>query len=228
MSIFDNQSSLFKNPVVPNNTQSDQGVSILGAANTTQPKSKFNLLDSINLKTNVSQPQQSGGIFGSSQPAQSGGLLGSSQPAQNTGLFGAPQPAQTGGLLGSTAPQPQQAGGLFGGAQPANTGGLFRSTAPNQQNNSVFGQPQQQNTQQGTGLFGSLGTTNQQSQQQQPQQQAGSSLFGGLGQPAQQPQQTQQQASVLGQSLGQSRLFQGTEIAPRTPSPLCIFTHNPT
>jgi hypothetical protein len=84
--------------------------------------------------TPASQPQSSGGLFGSTpaQPAQSGSLFGG-QPAQSSqpqsgGLFGnmnkpaTPAPA-TGGLFGSSTAQSSQpaSGGLFGGALGAST-----------------------------------------------------------------------------------------------------------
>ena len=178
MSIFAQQSSLFSNPVQPNQ-QNNQGSSIFGSANATQNQSKPNPFNPLNINTNTSQPQQGGGLFGSSQPAQTGNVFG--QPQQQT---------------------TQQGSGLFGGLG-----------ATNQQSQQQQ-QPQQQG---GSSIFGGLGQSTQQSQQQQqPQQQGGSSIFGGLAQSTQQPQQTQPQGSVLGQSQGQSRLFQGTEIAPRT------------
>ncbi|KAL9104449.1 MAG: hypothetical protein Q9163_000601 [Psora crenata] len=154
--------------------------------------------------------QQAGGLFGSatSQPAQTGGPFGSTQTAQTSGLFG-------------SASQSQQTAGLFGSSQPPKPAGTFGSSTT-QQGLFGSGQPQQQNTQQGGSLFGNLGATNiQQPQQQQQvqQQQQGSNLFGNIGQSAPQPQQAQQQGnSVLGQSQGQSRLFQGSEIAPRQKS----------
>lgn len=73
-------------------------------------------------------------------------------------------------------------------------------------------QSQQQQPQQGTGLFGGLGATSNQQQQPQNQQQQGSSLFGNVGQPAPAQQQNQQPGSVFVQ--GQVSVFQN-ENAPR-------------
>ncbi|KAL9633275.1 MAG: hypothetical protein Q9164_004799 [Protoblastenia rupestris] len=185
------------------NQQPQNTGGLFGPANTNQ--NKPNLFGALNTNTSTSQPQQGGSLFGSTAP----------QSAPTGGLFGSTQPAQTGSIFGG-ASQPQQTGGLFGSSQPPKPGGLFGSSTTQQ--GGLFGstQPQQQSTQQGGGLFGNLGaTTNQQPQQQQQ----GSSLFGNLVQNTQQTQQVQQQgSSVLGQSQGQSRLFQGSEIAPRQKS----------
>ncbi|KAF7589506.1 hypothetical protein BBP40_004213 [Aspergillus hancockii] len=157
------------------------------------------------------QPQQSGGLFGSSTTANksspfggaTGGATGGSLFGSNTtgtgtqqsgGLFGATQAQQPatgggGGLFGSSTAtsQPQQSGGLFGNTttqtQPQ-TGGLFGNTATQQK-------PA------GGGLFGGLGQTTQ--QQPQQQQTGGGGLFGGaLGQ--QKPQ-----GSLFGGGLGQAQ-----------------------
>ena len=189
--------------------------SLFGQNNQQQNNSKTGLFGSLNANTAVSQPQQSGGLFGSltinsatSQPQQGSGLFGATaQPQQSSGgHFGSSQPQQQGGLFGSTQqpqqqPQQQQGGGLFGSQQQPQQGGSIFSNLGNTSN---------QQPHQGGSLFANLGaTTNQQPQHQ------GTGLFGGLGQPAQQPQQNQQQGSVLGQSQGQSRYFQQSEIAPR-------------
>jgi len=96
----------------------------------------------------------------------------------STSLFGQTQPAQN-------QAQTPAGSSLFGTQQPAATGGMF-------------GQPaQQQQQQQGTGLFGS--TTNQPQQQQQSTglfgsttNQQSSTTGGGLFGSSQQPQQQQQ------------------------------------
>ncbi|KAJ9227040.1 hypothetical protein DTO027B5_8145 [Paecilomyces variotii] len=123
------------------------------------------------------QNKPSGGLFGNTQNQTSGGggLFGSaatSQPQQSGGLFGTTtqnqsQP-QTGGLFGSTTQQKPQ-GSLFGGfgqqqqQQPQQqTGGLFGGLGSNTQ--------QQQQPQQQSSLFGGSLIAGQQ-QQQQPQQQ---------------------------------------------------------
>ncbi|KAH6676334.1 hypothetical protein B0J14DRAFT_585299 [Halenospora varia] len=122
--------------------------------------------------TTASQPQ-TGGLFGSaaaaSQP-QTGGLFGStttSTQPQTSGLFGsAPaQPAQTGGFFGglNTQNQPKPAGSLFGGL------GSTQNQQPQQQN-SMFGASQAQNTNQSSGFPGGLsfGQGNTQNQQTVP------------------------------------------------------------
>ncbi|KAL9002785.1 MAG: hypothetical protein Q9188_004312 [Gyalolechia gomerana] len=159
-----------------------------------------NQANTLSAPTN-SQPQASGGLFGSLQKDKpSTSLFGSSsstiQPQQSTGLFGSTnsQPSQNTGLFGSrSTSQPQQngapaensmsnqAGLLFGGsssnAQQKPGGGLFGGQQTNQQATNLFGsanaqsQPQQQ---QKGGLFTSLG----QNQNQQKSQTSG--LFGAL------------------------------------------------
>lgn len=177
--------------------------SLFGGSTTT---SKPSLTINVQASNAASQPQQAGGLFGSTQPAQGGSLFGSStsqpqqtgfgqstqQPAQGGGPFGAStnQPQQqTGGLFGQSTQQPAQGGGLFGAStqqqpqqqqQPSLGGSLFGSTTtqqPAQQGGGLFGNTQQ-NAPQAGGLFGSS--------TQQPQQQS-NSLFGGSLQ--QQPQQ---------------------------------------
>ncbi|ERF76610.1 hypothetical protein EPUS_04430 [Endocarpon pusillum Z07020] len=143
--------------------------------------------------SSTSQPQQGGGLFGTStQPQQTGGLFGNlSQPQQqSSGLFGS--------LGQSTQQQPQQQTGIFGAS----------AQQPQQQSGSLFGSlgqsMPQQSQQQSGGLFSGLG----QSTQQQPQQQS-SGLFPGLGQSTQpkpgflggtQSTQQQQQQPPFGQS----------------------------
>ncbi|KAF2677141.1 hypothetical protein K458DRAFT_378839 [Lentithecium fluviatile CBS 122367] len=163
--------------------------------------------------TNASQPQSTGGLFGSTSQSQTGGLFGgaTSQPPQSGGLFGgqstAAQPqsgglfgnmskpaataAPSGGLFGSSTaqPQPQQTGGLFGGA----LGGSTQNQAQNQppQSGGLFGGVQK------PGLFGS--STAQQStaplfgSTQTQQNQPTSNLFGST----QQTQPQQQQSTGL-------------------------------
>ncbi|KZF19321.1 hypothetical protein L228DRAFT_263665 [Xylona heveae TC161] len=122
--------------------------------------------------TSSSQPQQSGGLFGSS-------TANPSQPQTGGGLFGSAT-QKPGGLFGSsttTSSQPQTGGGLFGGGQTQNQsqpqqstgGGLFGGSAATTQNKPS--------------LLGTSTTTST----QQPQQP--SSLFGGAASTAQaQPQ----------------------------------------
>ena len=196
MSLFGQSSgsSLFGQP----QQQQQQNASPFGNTNTNTTQQKPSLFGSLNTNTVTSQPQQQGGgLFGSTtQPAQGGGTFGAAQPQQPGaagGLFQIPQTQQPpvgGGLFGQGRAPTQEGGGLFGSSQPQQQqgGGLFGSTQPQQQ--------QQQQQQQGSGLFGSLGATNNQQPQQQQQQQQN---------------QQQQQGSIL----GQSRLFQQSELTPR-------------
>ncbi|KAH8728683.1 hypothetical protein GQ44DRAFT_608904 [Phaeosphaeriaceae sp. PMI808] len=146
------------------------------------------------------QPQSSGGLFGSSTAAQP-------QPqAQGSGGFGGALKLSTpatssGGLFGASTTQPQaqtqntvQSGGLFGGASQAKPSLFAPSTqqtiaggiasTPSLFGNTNTQQPQQQQT---TAL--PLAGTNFQPQQQQPQQQQ-NSLFGGMN--------TQSRSGTLG------------------------------
>ena len=135
---------------------------------------------------NVSQPQQSSGLFanlGASQSPVGSTLFGTSQPQSSSGgsLFDristTPQPQQSGGLLGSTSTsQPQQSQstsstglfGTFGANQPAKTSGsLFGSLG-------ATSQPTAQTSNAG-GLFEGLNTT----QAQTSQSGTTGSLFGG-------------------------------------------------
>ena len=126
---------------------------------------------------------------------QSNPFLGGTAQTQSSSLFGnqqqSQQPAQS---LFAASTQNQQ--------QP--TSSVFGNAAQNQQPlNSLFGQSKP-----AAGLFGN--STNQ----QQPQQ---SSLFG--TQNAQQPQQAQQQpqlGSVLGASQNNSRIWNESDLQPRT------------
>ncbi|KAI9870876.1 MAG: hypothetical protein M1830_003675, partial [Pleopsidium flavum] len=153
-----------------------------------------------------SQPQQSGGLFGTStqQNKPAGGLFGSLTNSPQAGT-------QSSGMF-----QPQanntQGRGLFGGQSAQQQGGgLFGTQSNQQQGGGLFGSSnaQQSQPQQGGGLYGSLGqNTNQhQQQQQQQQQQQGGGLFGNLnnqnkssslfGNTMNQPQQNPQQTSSL-------------------------------
>ncbi|KAI4618176.1 uncharacterized protein J4E87_007844 [Alternaria ethzedia] len=158
----------------------------------------------------ASQPQSSGGLFGSAQQpqqAQSGSLFGgqaqpqTSQPASG-GLFGSlNKPATTapasGGLFGSSTAQSTQpqSGGLFGGALGGNSQGQPQSTP---QSGGLFGGAQSKpslfasSTQQTTtpSLFGNNAST-QQNQTSAP------SLFGSTQQQA----QPQQQNTLFGGSM---------------------------
>ncbi|KAK3707470.1 hypothetical protein LTR37_012112 [Vermiconidia calcicola] len=189
------------------NTQTSQASrtdGLFGRIQTSQPQQQQQSTSLFGGGATTSQPQQSGGLFGStatSQPQQGGGLLGNtttSQPQQTSSLFGntasnTQQQSNTGGtgLFGSTLnpPAKQQNTGsssLFGGSttnQPTSSlfGGNTSNTAQSS-NNNLFGG----NTGGTSSLFGG-GTTNTQ-QQQEPS----TSLFGGS---TNQQQQQQQQPS---------------------------------
>ncbi|OAP61520.1 hypothetical protein AYL99_03723 [Fonsecaea erecta] len=140
----------------PSSSQPAASTSTFGQPQTQQQQQSS--LPSFNFGSQKSQPQQTGGLFGSSTQTQQGG-----------GLFGA-----------STQPQ-QQGGGLFGAStQPQQqSGGLFGTSQSQQQPGGLFGaptQPQQQSA------FG-LGL----SQQQQPQRPLDQTLRFGQSQQGQQP-----------------------------------------
>ncbi|KAI1141827.1 nuclear protein 96-domain-containing protein [Hypoxylon sp. FL0543] len=149
------------------------------------------------------------GLFGgaSNAGATGGGLFGGSTNTNNTfgqsnnqsgvGLFGnKPATGTGGGLFGNTSTTPQTSttgGGLFGGLgqtnqnqqQPQQSTSLFGSLGQNQQKPSLFGSTTQPT---GGGLFG-----NQNNQQQ------GSSLFGSSA-AQQQPQNNTMGGSLFGSS----------------------------
>ena len=130
---------------------------------------------------------------------------------------------KTGTLFGSTT---APSGGLFGGAlqqpQQSNAAGssLFGASTAAPQTGGLFGsiqqpQPQQQQQNAGSSLFGgALGQNQQQQQQQQqPQQQQGSSLWGQT-QPQQQQQQQQQQQPQQQQQFSNSLFGSSLQPAP--------------
>jgi len=159
--------------------QQPQGSGLFGSSTATQPQSG-GLFGS-----GAAQPATGGGLFGGQQQ-QSGGLFDQKpQPQQSGGLFGSSnqqQPQQGGGLFGQQQQQQQQSGGLFGQSTQTATGSLFAQ--PQQQSGGLFGasvqQPQQQQMggsvfgqpQQLTGFGGSiLGVSNMNQQQMQMQMQ---------------------------------------------------------
>lgn len=176
----------------------------LFGANTQQQNQTTSGFGSTPFGAQPNQQQQSGGLFGqqNNQQQQSGGLFGA-KPAATGGLFGST--TNTSSPFGQQAQQAQQQqpGGLFGAKPAATTTGLFGQTNT------------QQTNQTGTGLFGGLG-----SNQNQQQQNTGS-LFGGLnnqqqkpslfgtstqsggGLFGQQPQQQQQGGGLFGNSTAQ-------------------------
>ncbi|KAI0837881.1 hypothetical protein F5Y06DRAFT_66587 [Hypoxylon sp. FL0890] len=183
------------------NSQQTTGSSLFGNTSTTpKPSGLFGNAPSTSSTTTTSQPQQSGGLFGSSsistsQPQQTGSSLfggtntATTQPQQTGGLFGNPQATQT-------QTQTQNTGGLFGGSMAGQTtatgtgssGGLFGGTLkPSQPAASSSGSNLfNQTTQQKPSLFGN--TLSQPAQQQanplgqfQQQQQPGLGLGGSLG-----------------------------------------------
>ncbi|KIW29481.1 uncharacterized protein PV07_05295 [Cladophialophora immunda] len=105
----------------PSSNQPAASTSLFGQPQTQQQQQQSSL-PTFSLGAPKPQPQQTGGLFGTStQTQQSGGLFGAgTQPQQ-----------QTGGLFGASQSQ-QQPGGLFG-----------TSTQPQQQSAFGFGQSQQ-------------------------------------------------------------------------------------
>ncbi|KAJ6624072.1 hypothetical protein B0H10DRAFT_2162339 [Mycena sp. CBHHK59/15] len=184
-------------------------------------------------QTQQNQPAAGGGQFGQpqqQQPVAGGGLFGqpqNQQPAAGGGLFGQPQSQQqqaapTGGLFGQSQPG---GGGLFGATQqnqqPAASGSglfgsnpnpLFGGSKPAQTGFGLFGNNQQQNQQQQTGLWGNNNastTTNQ----FQPQgglfgstNNATNSMFG--------PKPQQQQQQPLGFVLSMTSTLQASQGPP--------------
>ncbi|KAI9693408.1 MAG: hypothetical protein M1820_009284 [Bogoriella megaspora] len=125
------------------------------------------------------QQQQGGGLFGGfgnqnnqNDQQKTGGLFGNNNASTSGGLFGNQnqnQTQQSGGLFGNNNNQQQNSGGLFGQPKPANTS---TSLFGNQNNTS--------NTSTGGGLFGNLGSN-------QNQQNQGSNLFGNNNQQQSKP-----------------------------------------
>ncbi|KAF2829208.1 hypothetical protein CC86DRAFT_318339 [Ophiobolus disseminans] len=163
-----------------------------------------------------------GGLFGSTapqnqtstQPQSSGGLFGSTQKPQSGSLFGAQAPASqppSGGLFGSAGTQAQSQGG-------AQTGGLFgNAQASNQSKPSLFGASTQQQQTTTPSLFGNTGNT---TAQQPPAQTAAPSMFGSSQQQPQQ-QQPQQQNSLFGAMNSQSRPALGaSQMGPSAQQPI--------
>lgn len=164
------------------------------------------------------------GGFGNTQPQTGSSLFGNTQqkPA-TTGLFG--QPAASGGLFGSTQPAANTNTNPFGtSTNNQGTGGLF-GAKPAATGTSLFGAPQ--NTQTNTtggGLFGG-GFGNQNQNQNQTQQNTAGGLFG-LGNNNQpkpslfgttQPQQQPLGGSLFGNTGSQSQggLFGSTNQQPQ-------------
>ncbi|KAI1403622.1 hypothetical protein F4819DRAFT_484478 [Hypoxylon fuscum] len=135
-----------------------------------------------------SQPQQSGGLFGSSSAA-------TSQPQQmGASLFGAPNTATT---------QPQQAGGLFGNQQAAQTQTQppqMQNQAQAQNTGGLFGGNMTGQTTTPAGLFGNT--------LKPPQPTTGSTLFS---------QTTQQRPSPFGSTLGQPTQPQSNPLGQSQP-----------
>ncbi|KZM26825.1 Glutathionyl-hydroquinone reductase [Ascochyta rabiei] len=172
----------------------------------------------------ASQPQSSGGLFGSTaaQPAHSGSLFGASaQPAQSSqpasasgGLFGnmnkpaTPAPA-TGGLFASSTAHSSQppSGTLFGGSlgagtqpQPQPKPSLFPGSTTQQPNStpSLFGTNSNTQQNQSTTTPSLFGST----QQAQPQQ--NTSLFGAMAPP-------QRTSTLPGSTLGGGQMAGSTQ-----------------
>ncbi|KPM42891.1 Nucleoporin [Neonectria ditissima] len=157
------------------------------------------------------QPQQqnaSGGLFGQpNQTQQTGGLFGNNQqkPA-GTSLFGnSPANAAGGGLFGNSTQQQNTAG--FGTANAANAGGGLFGSKP-AAGGGLFGNSTATQNTGGTGMFGGLGSNNQN------QQQAGGSLFGSVNNQQQKPGLfgSTNQSPGTGLFGGQNNQAQGTSM----------------
>jgi nuclear pore complex protein Nup98-Nup96 len=164
---------------------------------------------------NTGTTNTGGGLFGSNannQQQTSGGLFGNTGNNQQTGggLFGnKPVTSGTGGgLFGNlgTNNTSNTGGSLFSGLgnpqqnQPNQGGGLFGNNQQQDKPGGLFGQTTGTTNNAGGGLFGNLGgSTNNQPP-------GGSSLFGNLGNNSQNPQQTaggqfgNNSSSILGNS----------------------------
>lgn len=158
------------------NTQqaSGTGGGLFGSQQPQQQQSTTSGFGGFGQQNNQNQTQQSGGgLFGNqaAKPATGGGLFGSSTTTANTGggLFGGANTTQqaTSGFGGGAS----TGGGLFGAAKPATGTGLFGGST-NAQSGSTGG-----------GLFGGLGSNNQQQQQQN----TGGGLFGSANANQQKP-----------------------------------------
>ncbi|KAL9036538.1 MAG: hypothetical protein Q9180_004243 [Flavoplaca navasiana] len=196
----------------------------LSAPSTSQPPTSGGLFGSSSQQekppTNLfgtslstSQPQQPSNLFGSTnaQSSQSSGLFGSTtagQPQQGINPLATSTSGQAGGLFGAqiTNKQQQTGGGLFGAQQQPqqpSTSLFGNMNAQSQPTTSLFGNTSTQPTsQQGGGLFGSLGPS-----QAQPKPQT-LSVFNNINQssnnpPQNQSQQPTQQPSLFATSIGQ-------------------------
>ncbi|CAM1502037.1 Fc.00g040210.m01.CDS01 [Cosmosporella sp. VM-42] len=154
------------------NTQQQQntGGGLFGNTNNQQQQSAgTGFGNSFGQNQNQQQQQQPGGLFGNTQNKPAGGLFGGTSNANaGGGLFGGgnTQQQNTGGF--GTNTNANTGTGLFG-AKPATGTGLFGTSTATNTNNS------------GTGLFGGLGSNNQQ------QQNTGTGLFGATNNQQQKP-----------------------------------------
>ncbi|KAF2036819.1 hypothetical protein EK21DRAFT_51552 [Setomelanomma holmii] len=200
--------------------QSNTGGGLFGQSNTSTTAPGFGA-GTASTNTGGGLFGNTGGAFGQNnqnqtqaQPA-SGGLFGGfGQNAQQNqqkpgGLFGGSTTATTGGgLFGGQNNTTQQSGGLFGGSSANNqqSGGLF-GQKPATTGTSLFGGSTANTGASSGGLFGNLGTQNNQqntggglfggqNNQQKPgglfggstqNTSTGGSLFGGMGQNNNQP-----------------------------------------
>ncbi|CAJ2505062.1 Uu.00g124560.m01.CDS01 [Anthostomella pinea] len=161
--------SLFGNTATDTNTSQNTGGSLFG--NTGQQNTGgFGTSGGFGQQN---QQQTGGSLFGNTQQKPAGSLFGNSNTttgATGGSLFGNSNNNTGGGGFGQT--NTNQTGSLFGNKPATGSTGMFGNTGANQ------------NTNTGGSLFGSLGQTNQ-NQQQQPQQSSG--LFASLGQNQQKP-----------------------------------------
>ncbi|KAJ9602233.1 Nucleoporin nup57 [Cladophialophora chaetospira] len=130
----------------PAATQSTGAPSLFGAPQ--QPQQQTTL-PSFSFSAPKTQPQQTGGLFGTStqQPQGGGTTFGQGQQPAG-GLFGASQNQQQSGGLFVTSQNQQQSGGLFGTSQTQQqSGGLFGAPSQPQPGSTTFAQALQQGPQ---------------------------------------------------------------------------------
>lgn len=192
------------------NSQQPTGSSIFGTTSSVQPSggSLFGSSGTGNAQQGsglFGQKPTTGGLFGQNSQQQSNSL-GTSQ----TGLFGqsSNNQAQAGSLFGNQNGTQQQSSGLFGNNSANSGGGIFgQSSQP--PSGSLFGQNNQQSTgtnfgsgstvQSNGGLFGSQNNQNQQGTGLFGQKPTGGGLFGSQGTNPQ-----NQQTGLLGSANQQS------------------------
>ncbi|KAF2449540.1 hypothetical protein P171DRAFT_427737 [Karstenula rhodostoma CBS 690.94] len=141
-------------------TSTNAGGGLFGGNNNNNTATNTSGLFGQNQQT---QNQSTGGLFG-------GGLGQNQQNQQKPGIFGGSTTTTGGGLFGGAQQNQAQSGGAFGQNKPG--GGLFGG-ASSQPSGGLFGNPTTNTSNTSGGLFGGLGSQNNN------QQNSGNSLFGG-------------------------------------------------